>query len=238
MGLHPHNEALTMSREFFDAIKRGKIDEVKQLLSLNPSLIHEKDEYLSPIMVAVYNHQLKIVEFLNEKVGNLNIFEASATGKTNQVIRLIARDPQIIHAYSCDGFQPLGLSCFFGHYETAAYLIRVGAAINSPSQNSLCVTPIQSATAAGHTDIVQLLLSHNANPNVRGRNGETPLHTAAQTGDAPTIRILLFNGADMSLRCHQGKLPLDLAMEAGHAEATALFKEGITRRFKAMVVKN
>jgi hypothetical protein len=42
----------------------------------------------------------------------------------------------------------------------------------------------------------------------------------------------------MSIRSHQGKIPLELAMEAGHAEATALFKEGITRRFRVTLAKN
>jgi ankyrin repeat protein len=221
-----------MSQEFFDAIKRGDLNEVERLLSVNPGWIHERENSLSPIMVALYNQQPKIAEFLSEKTGNLSIFESSAAGKTNQVVHHIAHDPILINAYACDGFQPLGLSCFFGHYETSAYLIRVGAAINSPSRNSLCATPLQSAVAAGHADIVQLLLSHNANPNVREGSGETPLHTAAQNGDIRTIRSLLFNGADMSIRSYQGKLPLDIAAEAGHTEATALFKEGITRRFR------
>lgn len=230
IGIHT-----AMSQEFFKAIEQGMLREVEQLLFVNPSLIHEKERCLSPVMVAIYNHQLKVAEFLCEKAGNLSIFESAAAGKINQLVLHIARNPLLINDYSCDGFQPLGLSCFFGQYENAAYLIRVGAAINSPSRNPLHATPIQSAVAAGHTDIVQLLLSHNANPNVREGGGLTPLHAAAQNGDTHSIRLLLFNGADMSIRCYQGKLPLDLAMEAGHPEAVALFKEGITRRFKSMI---
>jgi ankyrin repeat protein len=120
-----------------------------------------------------------------------------------------------------------------GHCETAEYLIKAGAVVNAPSQNILSVTPIQSATAAGHVDVVLLLLKHNANPNARENNGFTPLHVAAQNGNAPIIRSLLYNGADLTLRNHQGKLPLELAIEAGHTDAAMLLKEGITRRFKA-----
>lgn len=222
-----------MSKEFFDAIKQGKLDEVQRLLSLTPELIYERTDGLSPVLVASYNQKPEITEFLSNKTGSLNIFEAAATGKTNQLARHLARDPLLINAYSSDGFQPLGLACFFGHCETAEYLIKAGAVVNSTSQNSLGTTPIQSATAAGHADVVLLLLQHNANPNARENNGFTPLHIAAQNGNTQLIRSLLYNGADLAIRSHDGKLPLDLALEAGHAEAAALLKEGITRRFKA-----
>ena len=222
-----------MSKEFFDAIKQGNLCEIQRLLSVNSSLIYEKDIDLSPVMVAAYCQKPEIVDFLCDKTGSLNIFESAITGKTNQIARHLARDPLLVNAYSCNGFQPLGLACFFGHYETAEYLIKAGAVINSPSRNSLGETPIQSATMAGHDKIVLLLLKHNANPNARENNGFTPLHTAAQNGNVQIIRSLLFNGADMTILNNQGELPIDLAIEAGHADAAALFKEGITRRFKA-----
>ena len=221
-----------MNKEFFDTIKQGNLDEVQRLLFLNPSLIHEREDGLSPVMIAAYSQESKIVEFLSDKTGNLSIFESAVTGKTNQIIRHLARDPLLVNAYSCDGFQPLGLSCFFGHYETAEYLIKAGAVINTPSHNSLSATPIQSAAAAGHAKIVMLLLNNNANPNSRENNGLTPLHAAAQNGNAQMIRSLLFSGADLTLRSHSGQMPIDVAIEAGHAEAAALLKEGITRRFR------
>jgi len=227
-----------MRSEFFNAIKQGNLGEAQRLLSVNPGLIHEKDGCLSPIMVAAYHHQADMLDFISEKTGKLNIFESAAAGKINQIALHLARDPLLVNAYACDGFQPLGLACLFGHYETAEYLIKAGAVVNSPSRNPLNATPIQSAVSAGHIKIVQLLLFHNANPNSRENNGLTPLHIAAQNGNIQIIRHLLFNGADMSIRSHQGKIPLELAMEAGHAEATALFKEGITRRFRVTLAKN
>lgn len=223
-----------MSHEFFDAIKQGKLDEVQRLLSLNSSLIHEKENGLSPVIVASYYQEPHIADFLSDKVGGLTIFEAASTGKTNQIIRQLARDPMLVNAYAEDGYQPLGLACFFGHYETAEYLIKAGASINSPSSNQLHAAPIQSAAAGGHVKIVMLLLNHSADPNVREQGGYTPLHTAAQNGDMQMIRALLFNGADLTIAAKDGKTPMDLAEAAGNTDAIALLKEGITRRFKSM----
>ncbi len=225
-----------MNSQFFDAIKKGGLDEIEGLLSDNCGLIYEKNEGLSPIMVAMYNRQPEAAEFLWEKTGVLTIFEAAALGKTNQVLLHIARDSSLTNAYACDGFQPLGLACFFGHLETAEHLIRLGAAINSPSRNMFGAAPIHSATAAGHVKIVLLLIRNNANPNARDINGLTPLHIAAQNGDTEMLRALLFNGADMSIRTRKDKLAIDLAMEAGEAAAVKLIKEGITRRFRPRIM--
>lgn len=223
-----------MSKEFFDAIKQGKLDEVQRLLSLNPDLIHEKENGLSPVMVAAYHQEPAIADFLADKTGSLNIFEASAAGKKNQIIHHLARDPMLVNAYAEDGFQPLGLACFFGHYETAEYLIKAGASINSTSNNSLRAAPIQSAAAAGHVKIVTLLLNNHADPNAREEGGYTSLHAAAQNGDMQMISSLLFNGGDLTIRGKDGKMPIDLAIEAGHADAAKLLKGGITRRFRGM----
>jgi ankyrin repeat protein len=222
-----------MSKDFFDAIKHGDLGEVKSLLSLNYGLIYERDNGLSPVIVAVYSQEQQITDFLIDKAGSLNIFEAAATGKINQIARHLARDPMLVNSYSCDGYQPLGLACYFGHYETAEYLIKAGAVVNSPSRNLLGASPILSAATAGHVKIIKLLLRYNANPNARENNGFTPLHAAAQNGDTDMIRLLLFNGADMTICDNQGKLPIDLAIEGKHTEAVAVFKEGITRRFKS-----
>lgn len=220
--------------EFFTAIRHGNQEEVKRLLRLDPKLVHARDEQgLSPILVAAYSQHPEIADFLAEKTVALTIFEAAATGKTSAIVRHLARDPDLVNAYSEDGFQPLGLAAFFGHLDTAEYLVKAGAPINAPSRNSLQATPLHSAAAGGHLKIVLLLLAHNAEPNVREQGGFTPLHIAAQNGDLVMTRALLLSGADMDLKTDDGKTPRDLAAKAGHTELVEFFDEGITRRFRA-----
>ncbi len=221
-----------MNEIFLEAIKQGDLEKVSALIQETPSLIHEKENGLSPIMLAAYYNQPEVADFLAEKAGNLSIFEAAITGKINQLILLLARDHLLVNAYSPDGFQPLGLACFFGQYQAAEFLIKAGASINSPSHNELSATPLQSAVAANHEKIVELLLDYEADPNVRSQGGYTPLHTAAQNGNSHIIRTLLFNGASLDSRSADGKLPIDMALEAGNHEAAGLLKEGITRRFR------
>ena len=221
-----------MSTEFFDAIKQGSRDEVERQLNADPGLIHIRENGLSPIMIAAYHGQREIASLLADKTVALTIFEAAATGKINNILRLLARDPQLVNAYSEDGFQALGLASYFGHFDVAEYLIKAGAPINSRSRNDLKAAPIQSAAAAGHAKIVGLLIKHKADPNVREQGGYTPLHAAAQNGDREMIRTLIYGGADLTLQSHDGKLPLDLALAAGHTDAAKLLQEGITKQFR------
>lgn len=221
-----------MTANFFDAIKIGDRDEVERRLLLEPGLIRARENGLSPILVAAYHQKPALASFLADKTVTLTIFEAAATGKINNVIRLLARDPELVNAYAADGFQALGLACFLGHFETAEYLVKAGASVNSVSHNDLKVAPIQSAVAGGHLKIVKMLLDHGANPNILERGGYTPLHAAAQNGDIEMIRILLYGGADLTIKGDDGKLAMDVAMDAGHEKATILLGEGVTKRFR------
>ena len=221
-----------MSAEFLSAIKDGRREEVERQLDADPGLIHVREEGLSPIMVAAYHGHPDLASYLADKTVALTIFEAATTGKINNILRLLARDPQLVNAYNEDGFQALGLASYFGHYDVAEYLIKAGAPVNSPSRNDLKANPIQSAAAAGHTKIVDLLLKHKADPNVREQGGFTPLHAAAQNGDLATIRALLYGGADLTLQSSDGQMPIDLALEAGHTDAAKMLQEGITKQFK------
>lgn len=220
-----------MSEEFFNAIRAGDRGKVEELLAKDSGLIHASENGLSPVLVAAYNFEPHLAEFLADKIVVLDIFEAAAIGRTTHLIRLLARNHNLVNAFATDGFQPLGLACYFGHLEAAEYLVMAGANVNTPSKNALHATPLQSAVSSGHTSIVRMLLKQGADPNVREKGGFTPLHAAAANGDVESIQMLIASGADLKLRSDEGKSALDLAEEKGHQGAVELLKRANTRWF-------
>jgi ankyrin repeat protein len=222
-----------MPEKFFKAIQAGDRDKVERMLRKTPDLILSKDEKkLSPLMIAMYYHKFEIANLILDRMVALTVFEAAATGRLVHLISNLAHKPELVNAYSEDGFQPLGLAAFFGKNEAVKYLIKAGAEVNSPSKNSLGVTPLQSAVAGGHLEITRLLLEAGASPNVRDRSGYTPLHAAAQNGHIEIVRSLIFGGANVEVVSEKNEKPLDMALKSEHDEVVNLLKAGITRRFR------
>ena len=138
-----------MSASFFKAIQAGDKEKVERMLRKTPNLILSKSKQnLSPVMTAMYYHEFEIADLLLDRMVKLTVFEAAATGKLVHLISNLGHKPELVNAYSDDGYQPLGLASYFGHDKIVEYLLKAGAEVNSPSKNSLGVTPLQSAPAA------------------------------------------------------------------------------------------
>src|SRR5262250_2122641 len=103
---------MTMSKEFFDAIRTGDLNQVNAI-SADEELLSAKDENgLGPYAVAKYSGRTEIAELLLEKGLELDIFTACMAGAVQRVNELAQRDPDVIKSYSGDGWTPLHLACF------------------------------------------------------------------------------------------------------------------------------
>ncbi|RME89233.1 MAG: ankyrin repeat domain-containing protein, partial [Anaerolineae bacterium] len=162
----------------------------------------------------------------------LNICEAAALGRTSQIIRILARQPEMVDACGEDGFPPLSVAARFGQSEVIEFLIRAGAPLNLPANNPLKSTPLHAAVEGKQLEAARILLDHGADPNARRADGATPLHLAAQTGQTEMIILLLYNGADLKIKDDNGKTPLDWAVESNQERAAEVLRSEITKRFR------
>jgi ankyrin repeat protein len=223
----PKGEA--MKQQFLTAVTQGDTQKVKEMLKGEPALAQVTDENgVSAITKAAYYRKKEVVRLLLDTRMELNIFEATATGQTQQVKELIKKDPVLANSYSVDGFTPLGLAVFFGNREAVEALLAGGAKVNLASRETMKVTPLHSAAAAKELEIARLLIASGADVNARqAEMGFTPLHEAAGNGNVEFVQLLIEKGADINVKTNDGKTPLDFAIERNQpAVADFLRKHG------------
>lgn len=210
---------------FLEAVQQGNLDRVRQMLEQDPGLAQAQTENgLSAMLLAAYYGHPQVAGLLASLRSDLTLFEACVVGDLQRVQDLLAVDPELVNAFSADGFQPLGLSAFFNQPHVSRVLLEHGAEVNSLSHNAQKVPPLNSAAASGSLEIARLLLEHGANPNLRQEGGFVPLHNAAQNGQVELIELLLENGAEINVRAAAGQTPLGFALEAGRTPAVELLR--------------
>jgi ankyrin repeat protein len=154
---------------------------------------------MSELLQAIYRGDQARVDELLAGEPELDVFEASAVGRTDRLRELIDEDPSLANAWADDGFQPLGLACFFGHIDAARLLVERGADVNSASRNDFKVAPLHSAVAEkdprSRYELAALLLEHGADPNARQQDDFTPLMAADQQDDERLRALLVEHGA-------------------------------------------
>jgi uncharacterized protein len=166
---------------------------------------------VSPLLRAVYSGDDQQVESLLAAAPDLDIFEASALGRTDRVAELLGNDPELVRAWSADGFTPLHLAAFFSRPETARLLLERGAEVDAVARNSMRVTPLHSAAAARNAETARDLLERGADANARQQGGFTPIHAAAQNGDDDLYELLVARGADPEAPTDEGRTARDFA---------------------------
>jgi ankyrin repeat protein len=212
-------------QEIFAAVSAGDVDRVRELIAADPGLAEARnDEGLSVLLHARFRFEVSLIDLLMEAGPQLDIFEAAALGRADQISELLLAAPASVNSRSPDGFTPLHLAAFFGSPETVAVLLENGAEVGAVSDNAQAVMPLHSAIAGGHGDICRMLVEYGADVNARQHAGWTPLHAAAENGDEALARQLMQAGADAAAVKEDGQRPADTARAKGHEEVAALIE--------------
>jgi ankyrin repeat protein len=159
---------------------------------------------MSDVLQAIYRGDREEAERLAAG-RELDVFEASALGRSDRLRELLDADPSLVNAYGDDGFHPVGLASFFGHVDAARLLYERGADANQIARNEHIQTAaIHAAAAAGDTgqdeatryELVKLALEHGADPNLPQGGGFRAIDAARQNGDERIEQLLLEHGAE------------------------------------------
>ncbi len=220
-----------MSDDIFDLIQAGDVAAVTARVASDPGVTRARSaQGLSPIQTAFFMGRHAVVAALLAAEPELDAFEAAIVGDAGQLVARLDDNPELLTAYSPDGWTLLHLAPWAGQPETTQLLLERGADLAAVSKNVLRNQPLNAAVAGPNsqtrTDCVRLLLEAGASPNNRQEGGNTPLHTSAHLGDSSTAEALLAHGADAGLRADDGKSAADYARDGGHPELARRLEAG------------
>jgi ankyrin repeat protein/Zn-dependent protease with chaperone function len=134
-----------------------------------------------------------------DKNGCTPLYVASGNGRRDVVELLLARGATI-NEKTNDGLTALHRAAMLGRTETATALMQQLGRENPAmaAKDRQGCTPLHYAAKAGANDIVERLVSNDANVNPKNVRGETPAHLAVLHNHQDTVRLLLSKGVEVS----------------------------------------
>ncbi|BDD05675.1 ankyrin repeat domain-containing protein [Aureibacter tunicatorum] len=169
LGIISVKSYTAMNDDIFHAARSGDLAIVKEVLSIDPKAIDRQDyKGYSPLILAVYNEQEEIVDYLLEQGASVSLKDNS-------------------------GNSALMGASFKGYYALAEKLLKAGAEIDAANHNK--ATALTFASTFGHEDLVRLFISKGANPNLEDIRGMSPIDHAKAQGNMVIVELLSKNKA-------------------------------------------
>lgn len=110
---------------------------------------------------------------------------------------------------------------YTGEAVAVEFFLLAGARMDLPDDTKQL--PLHVAAIHGYDDIVEIMISHDADPNIRsGIAGQTPLQLAAFHGSVESADHLLRAGANPNGQNDEGDTPIQVAALRGHENLVRL----------------
>lgn len=180
-------------REFVIA-GHGNLPRVQEMLTENPALLNlaqawSETDHETAIQAAAHTGARQVAEFLLAQGAPLAIPTAAMLGRTAEVERLLAEDPERIHEAGAHGLPLLAHAALSGDVALCVRLYERGARAGVSMA-------LGNAAAGGHAALVRWLLD-SARPDLTWKNwqGKTALTVAEEAGHTEIAALLAERGA-------------------------------------------
>ncbi len=178
-----YGQTAEQATDFAKAAKFDNVSEVKSLLSkgVNPNAI---DQNGNPMLILAIKD------------------------KSTNVIEVLINDPKIdVDLSNKNGETPLMIASIEGNLPLVMTLVLK----NKAMLDHIGWTPLHYASAKGHLEVAEFLISNGATVDALSLNNTTPLMMAVQSGNEQLLKLLLDKGANLQLRNTQGLSAIDIA---------------------------
>ncbi|TPX37453.1 hypothetical protein SmJEL517_g00580 [Synchytrium microbalum] len=179
------------------------------------------DHGRTPLWVASYNGNLKVVNYLVERVENVNqaatdlvdegktpLFVAAENGHI-EVAKLLMEKGGDDKLTPTSGVTLLGVAAQNNHSKVVEHLVENGADVNTNIDGS----PLLCKYASEKNSVMK------ADPDAADADGRTALYYFAEAGDLTMVKYLIEQGAKVTVPAKQrDDTPLGVAASSGHWE--------------------
>ena len=117
------------------------------------------------------------------------------------------------------GATPLQVAARGGYASMVRYLCErpeIDVAHINYTTSASGLSALGDAAMRSHSRVLEVLLSHRADVNIRRNNGKTPLHAAAEEGHVDCVEVLLAANADVGAKDDRGCTAAELALSNAH----------------------
>jgi len=188
-----------------NAIKMEKEECSLLLLEAEPTERQTPDFLEKTLETAVPKDESLLVADLLQRGADVNRLLASgatpldlaASTGAAKVMRPLLENGADPNAASRDGASPLEDASLRGFDSIAGMLLEHGADVNRINDGSQ-TTALYAAASFGKANVVKVLLSHAANPNLCGGNRKTPYQTASGNGFGEVATIIKNHGGTIT----------------------------------------
>jgi ankyrin repeat protein len=195
--------SMTFGSAIHDAARKGDVKKVKEILASDPKSVNEQDNNGdTPLHQAALHGQYTVAEALIAAGADVNVKNSYPPFKADDLGQFFSssnhEDPvKLLHAQS--RADELNAQTINGEIKNNGY------------------TPLALAEfATNHNKMIQLLIAHGADVNLRGVTGTTPLYWAILRDQKDDEKFLLDHGADPNLTNAFGDTPLICAIQLGY----------------------
>ena len=221
---------LSYAGEIQDAVKNGRIDDVRRLITTDGSLITTVDEAgNTPLHIACQNGQRAVADLLINAGADLNAVNKRGMTPLRSAIQALNID--LVELLLDRGVKTDDVHPMFGSVISQAFaitcqqngdprlvetLIAHGMNFDAGKVDALGMSPLDWAAHFGNTAMARLAVEHGADVNlVSPRLGRPPLVVAVTKGNSDLVALLLEHGADVSISDQSDNPPIFYAVDKG-----------------------
>ncbi|CAF9926152.1 MAG: hypothetical protein ALECFALPRED_003371 [Alectoria fallacina] len=160
-----------------------------------------------------------------EQKSKFAIHEAAREGRTAAVESLLNANPRLATKRDFDERLPIHWAVSYNHMPVVELLVSQKD-FEPDVQDASGWTPLMiAASLRDGDDLIDLLLSKEADVNAKNYSGQTALHFTASKNNLETARKLISHGATARVKDKRGQLPLHRAAAIGSVPMVNLMLE-------------